>query len=286
MTDQPDEPRVQRQRLGAELRRLRTLAGLSGREVGRRAGISHPNVSRIENGTKVPSLPEVKAWARAVGLPGEDLARLTGMTESALNEVTTYRDRLRAGLPAMQQDVRELEATTRVLRNFSPVVIPGLLQTAAYARQVFEKSFLDPRDDLDDAVAGRLARQSIIADPSRHFEWITTETALKWRPAGIEPGVLAEQYDRIQVVAGLANVTLGVIPDGAPMTTVPWCGFVLYDVRDPGYEPFVIVENAHAAVYVNDPEDIDFYRRHLEAIRQSALSGADAVAFIRELAAG
>jgi transcriptional regulator with XRE-family HTH domain len=286
MTGQPDEPRVQRQRLGAELRRLRTLAGLSGREVGRRAGISHPNVSRIENGSKVPSLPEVTAWAEAVGLSGEDLARLTRMTEAALNEVTTYRDRLRAGLPAMQQDVRELEATTRVLRNFSPVVIPGLLQTASYARHVFEKSFLEPRDDVDEAVAGRLGRQSIIADPSRHFEWITTEMALRWRPAGIEPGAIAEQYDRIQVVAGLANVTLGVIPDGVPMTTVPWCGFVLYDVRDPGYEPFVIIENSHAAVYVNDPEDVDFYRAHFERIREAALSGADAIAFVREIAEG
>ena len=256
--DQADEPRVQRQRLGAELRRLRTLAGLSGREVGRRTGISHPNVSRIENGSKVPSLPEVKAWARAVGLPGEDLARLTGMTEAALNEVTTYRDRLRAGLTAMQQDVQELEATTRVLRNFSAVVIPGLLQTADYARHVLELSFIEPPDDLEDAVAGRLARQSIIADPSRHFEWIMTEAALRWRPAGLEPGVAAVQYDRIQVIASLSNVAIGVVRTGTPMKAVPWCGFVLYDVRDPGYEPFVIVETPHAAVYASDPADIEF----------------------------
>jgi transcriptional regulator with XRE-family HTH domain len=284
--EQADEPRVQRQRLGAELRRLRTLAGLSGREVGRRTGISHPNVSRIENGGKVPSLPEVKAWARAVGLPDGDLARLTGMTEAALNEVTTYRDRLRTGLPAMQQNVRELEATTRVLRNFSGVVVPGLLQTADYARHVLELSFLETPDGLEDAVAGRLARQSIIADPTRQFEFIITEAALRWRPTGLEPGVLAAQYDRIQVVASLTNVAIGVVRTGTPMKTVPWCGFVLYDVRDPGYQPFVIVETPHAAVYATDPADVEFYREHLAAIRQAAVFGDQAIAAVRSASAG
>ena len=284
MSDQPAEPRVQRLRLGAELRRLRTLAGLSGREVGRRTGISHPNVSRIENGSKVPSLPEVQAWAQAVGLPGDDLARLTGMTEAALNEVTTYRDRLRAGLPEMQQDVQELEATTRVLRNFSAVVIPGLLQVADYARHVLELSFIEPPDGLEGAVAGRLRRQSILADPSRHFEFLMPEAALRWRPAGIEPGVLAAQYDRIQVVAGLANVALGVVRTGTPMKTVPWCGFVLYDERDPGYDPFVIVEMPHGVEYASDPEDIGFYRDHLAAIRQAAVFGDEALDIVRAIA--
>jgi transcriptional regulator with XRE-family HTH domain len=278
-------PRAQRQRLGAELRRLRTLAGLSGREVGRRTGISHPNVSRIENGQVVPSLPQVKAWAGVVGLPPAELARLTGMTEAALTEVTTYRSRLQAGLPAMQHDVRELESTTRVLRNFSLTTVPGLLQTASYARHVLSLTPDVPADEVPEAVAARMERQSGLADPSRQFEFIVTDAALQWVPEGAAPGMLPEQLNRIAALAGLTNVSVAVVRAGVPTQVVPWCGFVLYDERDPGYEPFVIVETPHAAIYVSDPDDVDIYRRQLAALCRTALSGDGAVAFIRAMAA-
>ena len=58
------------------------------------------------------------------------------MAEAAVNEVTTLRARLSNGLAAVQEDVRSLEATARTLRNFQPGIIPGLLQTAAYARRI------------------------------------------------------------------------------------------------------------------------------------------------------
>jgi transcriptional regulator with XRE-family HTH domain len=283
MTEHP-EPRGQRLRLGAELRRLRTLAGLSGREVGRQTGISHPNVSRIENGQIVPSLPQVRAWASAAGLTPGELARLTAMTEAALNEVTTYRERLRAGLPAMQHDVRELEATTVLLRNFSPAAVPGLLQTARYARHVLSMTPDVPSDQIPGAVTARLERQSRLADPSRWFEFILTDAALRWTPAGAEPRMRAEQFDRIVAVAGLTNVSVGVVRPGTPISVVPWCGFVLYDERDPGYPPFVIVETPHAAIYASDPADIEIYRHQLAALRQQALFGNDALAAIRAIA--
>jgi hypothetical protein len=65
---------------------------------------------------------------------------------------------------------------------------------------------------------------------------------------------------------------------------VPWCGFVLYDERDSGYQPFVIVQTPHAAVYASDESDIETYREHLAAIRQAALFGNDALAAIRVIA--
>ena len=277
---EPQQPRAQRIRLGAELRRLRTLGGLSGREIGRRTGISQANVSRIENGQIVPSLPQVRAWATAAQAP-EAAGQLAAMTESALNEVTTFRDRLRDGLTPVQQDVRELESTTTTLRNFQPGIVPGLLQTADYARHVLGLAHAAPPGDIAPAVAARLERQAIIADPTRRFEWIMTESALRWAPVSAEPGMLVAQLDRLMVIAGLANAAVGVIPLGAPMKAIPRCGFVIYDERHPGYQPFVIVETPHAAVYVSDPDDVDVYREQLAALRQSALFGSDALAAIR-----
>src|SRR5260370_37986925 len=88
MTEPQTEPRVQRQRLGAELLRLRVLAGMTGREVERLAGISHPRLSRIENGEIAATLPQLRASARVVRTKGDTLTRLLRRTEAHVVEVT------------------------------------------------------------------------------------------------------------------------------------------------------------------------------------------------------
>jgi len=282
---EPAQPRTQRIRLGAELRRLRLLSGLSGRELAKRTGISQASISRMENGQVVPSLPEVTAWADAVQAPGDARARLAAMTETALNEVTTFRERLRAGLTAIQQDVRALEATCRTLRHFQPTLVPGLLQTPDYARHVLELADTDPNADIHAAVAARLERQAILYDSRRTSEFIITEAALRWLPAAAPAGMLAAQLDRLAAVAELPHIALGVIPLSAPMKAIPRCAFVLHEDCDAGHQPFVIAEVPHAAIYATDPDDVEVYRELLAALRQSAVSGAEAVSVIRATAA-
>ncbi|MGH4012621.1 MAG: helix-turn-helix domain-containing protein [Pseudonocardiaceae bacterium] len=272
MTD--GQPRVQRARLGAELRRLRLLAGLSGREVARRLGIGHASVSRIENAQQVPSLPEVNAWADAVGATSETRALLTTLVEAALNEVETWRSRLRAGLPGMQADVRQLEATAATLRKVLPTIVPGLLQTAEYARRVFELVDVLGDSDYAAAVAERMQRQQILYDPAHQFEFLITEAALRWRPG--PPRLLAAQLDHIRSASTLDNVTLGLIPADAQMRAVPWCGFTLYEDRADDQTPFVAMETAHAGLIVSDPADVAIYRKQLELLRESCVFGDEA----------
>lgn len=61
---------------------------------------------------------------------------LLALAEAAVNEVATFRVRLGGGLAAVQDSVRDLEASARVVRNFQPGIIPGLVQTAEYARRI------------------------------------------------------------------------------------------------------------------------------------------------------
>lgn len=277
-TSEAPGPRAQRAKLGAELRRLRALAGLSGREVARRTGISQAQVSRMENGEVIPSLPQVRSWVAALRLPKEQTRGLEGMAEAALNEVIRIRERVGEGLENVQQDTRQLESTTLVLRNYQPYMIPGLLQVPDYARCIFE--FLDPSADIALAIARRMERQAILYDPSRSFEFLLTESALRWHPASATAPVLAAQLDRLTVLAGLANVELGILPSGVPMTTAPSCGFVIYDQRTEGGQPFVNIELPHAQILVSDTADIEVYRDKLAIYRQSALYGAEAASFI------
>lgn len=277
---QSREPRTQRARLGAELRRARTLAGLSGRQVADATGLSQPTVSRIERGESVPSLREVIAWADAVEVGADRKALILGLAEAAVNEVTTFRARLSNGLAAVQEDVRGLEATARTLRNFQPGIIPGLLQTAEYARRIL--AFADETANVGAAVAARLTRQEILHEPGRSFEFLLTEAALRYRPGPRE--VLTAQLDHLAAVVTLEAISFGVIPADAEMHAITRCGFILYEDRLDGQPPFAIVETPHASLYANDPADVELYRDQLAAFRQSAVYGGEALEVVHRIA--
>jgi transcriptional regulator with XRE-family HTH domain len=277
---QSREPRTQRARLGAELRRVRALAGLSGRQIALATGISQPTVSRIERGESVASLREVTAWADAAGVGADRRALILGMAEAAVNEVTTMRARLSDGLAAVQEDVREREATARTLRNFQAGIIPGLLQTAEYARRIL--AFADDTAEVGPAVAARLARQEILHQAGRSFEFLLTEAALRYRPGPRE--VLTAQLDHLAAVVTLETISFGVIPADAEMHAITRCGFILYEDRIDDQPPFAIVETPHASLYANDPADIAIYRSQLAAFRQSAVYGAEALEVVHRIA--
>lgn len=278
------EPRVQRARLASELRRLRLLSGLSGRELAERIGVSQATVSRMENAHTVPSLPQVEAWAEAVDASEEARTALVALTEAALNELERWRVRLQEGLPAMQAEVGRLEASARSHRGFQPTLVFGLLQTAAYAQRVFE--IVDVREESEatdhgDAVTARLERQQILYDEDRHFEFVLTEAALRWRPG--PPRLLLAQLDRVSSVSTLEHVSLGVIPTGVRMRALPWCGFhLLEDLEDEG-QPLVELELPHAGLTVTEPSDVEIYREQLDLLRESAVFDEEARELLRRI---
>jgi len=274
---QPREPREQRTRLGAELRSLRMLAGLSGQALAREVGTSQKTVSRIERGESLPDLPQVTAWARSTGA-ADRLTILTGLLEAAINEVTAFRGKP-GGLASFQPEIRELEAVSGTVRNFQAGIIPGLLQTPGYARRVFELAGVG---DLAAAVAVRLERQQALYDEKRRFEFLLTEAALRWRPG--PPEMLAAQLGQVAALATLETVELGVIPAGAEMHAITRCSFIVYEDRTDGEPPVVAVETPHALLYAGDPADIEVYRGQLALFRRSALTGSEAVEFVRGLA--
>jgi transcriptional regulator with XRE-family HTH domain len=295
----PGEPRAQRGQLGAELRRIRMLAGLSGRQLARAAGLSQSAVSRAERGESVLSVPEVTAWADAAGVPGDRRAVLLALAEAAVNEVATFRLRLRGGLAAAQAAVGDLEASARVVRNFQPGIIPGLLQTADYARRILALADTTQDGGLAAAVAARLARQQALHDPARTFEFVITEAALRYRPgapdiltipdggwpaAALTRQALTGQLDHLAAVVTAQTITFGVIPADAEMHAITRCGFILYEDRTGGQPPVAVIETPHAALYASDPADIILYSDQLARLRQSAVYGADALHIVRSIA--
>jgi transcriptional regulator with XRE-family HTH domain len=272
----PDGPQ-----LGTQLRRLRELAGVSGRELAQRIGISQSTVSRIEAGRSVPSLPVVAAWALEVDASVETRERLALLTEALYSEVNPWRAMLGAG-GHVQGDIQEQEEQARHVRVFQPSVVPGLLQTAEYARRVFSLSQVPHAgDDLAAAVAARLQRQVALYRDDKQFDFLVTEAALRWRP-GL-PKLLLAQLHQIMSVNTLDNVSIGLIPLEVEARTFMSHGFVIYDVEDE--VALVSVDTIHANVVVRTAEDVDLYRQRWSLLSQMAVFGEDADKFLARVAA-
>jgi transcriptional regulator with XRE-family HTH domain len=268
-----DAQRKAREQLGAELARLRSLAGLGQRELASQAGLTQSKTSRVENGRAVPSRSEVHAWLNAVHADARARTTIEALLESTHTQVVAWRSAIRSGSGHLQHDVARLEAEAATIHGFACALIPGILQTPAYARALFAR--LVPLDGHDDevAVSARIQRQEQLYTPGKRFSFVITEHALRWTP-GAAADQLA-QLDRLGTLAQLPNIELAVVPAGAEP------GPALHDylmfLDRPGQEgPVVNVELTHADLTIDDPDDIALYRHEWERWHANALRDADA----------
>ncbi|QXV60305.1 helix-turn-helix transcriptional regulator [Amycolatopsis sp. TNS106] len=271
-----------REQLAAELRRLRDLAGVSGRDLAQRVGISQSKVSRIEAGAVVPSLPEVTAWGKELGVPVETQKRLTALTEAAYNEVHPWHSALEQP-GVLQEGAEEHESVATRLQVFQPSVVPGLLQTAEYARRVitlFHRQYTD--NDLRAEVAKRVHRQLALYDESRHFEFLITESALRWRPGSAT--LLLAQLDRIASLSTLGNVRVGLIPLDTTATTLTTHGFDIYEGDGGERDTSVLVEMIHGEMRTGAAKHVQIYRARWNLLQQMAIFDDEARKFLDSVA--
>lgn len=151
---------------------------------------------------------------------------------------------------------------------------------AEHSRRVLE--FADGPAEAGAATARHLSRQEILHHPSRSFEFLLTESALRYRPGPRE--VLTAQLDHPAAVVTLETITFGVIRCDAEMHAITRCEFVIYEDRIDDLPPFVIAETPHASVYANHPADVQVYRDQLAAFRESAVYGDEALKIVRRIA--
>ena len=215
--------------LAPRLRALRTDAGLIGTDLADRAGWNQSKVSRIETGKQLPSDADIRTWATLSGAAELVAAELLELLGDAQALHLDWKRRTRQGQAAVQASYNELVQGSKVIRHFETAVVPGLLQTAEYARciAVEAASIHGTDDDPDQVVAMKLQRQQVLYDSTKQFEFLLAEPVLRWLPC--PPNVMRAQLDRLQTLIGVPNVRLGIIPLGVQLDTVPQNNFVLYD---------------------------------------------------------
>lgn len=275
-----DEAAYERRQLGAALRALREATGLSGLAFSRQVGLAQSKVSRVELGQTVPSTADLDRWLEETAAPAERRAELHRLREVAATEALAWRRHRARGLPALQLDVAAVEASAQSLHYWHPTLVPGILQTPAYARAVYEAMHGPDQPDIAETIARRMDRQALLYEPDRRFQFVIGEAALRWRPG--PPSLMLGQLDRLGVVAALPNVDLRVLQFGE----VPvWRShhFTLYDHRDGG--PLVHVEGLEFGVNLRDPEDVARYVEAFKQLAEAAVTGQDAVALLKRVVA-
>ncbi|MFE7271297.1 helix-turn-helix domain-containing protein [Streptomyces sp. NPDC057623] len=261
-----------REELGRRLRELRVESPdgrLTGTELARRLGWPQSKISKLENGRQTPTDDDLRAWAEVVGQPAvfpELRARLKGFE----SHIRSWRRQLAAGHAPVQENWNTLVNESRTLHVWNNHVVNGMLQTADYARNLFERyaEFRRSPRDAEDAVRARMKRQEWLYLPGRQLKVLMWEGALRAKVC--PPEVLVAQLDRLLGVVGMDTIHLGIVPLDAALPLPPGGAFWILDDR------LVTVEDWHAELWLDDAETIALYRRVWDTFAESAVYGTDA----------
>ncbi|MCG0064888.1 MULTISPECIES: helix-turn-helix domain-containing protein [Streptomyces] len=254
--------------LGARLRVLRGESGLTGAVLAQRAGVGQPTVSKVETGRMVPSRDVLD---RLLGALGVDESVSREVRELLAGVVAAEDDEPTAVDVAEGMTVDEEVRSAQSVRSFQCVVLPAMLQSAEYARHVFESAPRTTPEAVGRAVAARVDRQSVLYEPGRESVFVVTEAVLRTWPGS--PALMLAQFDRLLAVESLSTVRLGVIPWRRPVPVLPRHGFTLCDQRA------VVIETFDNERVSTDAAEVAAYEETFERFERAAVFGDE----VREL---
>ncbi|PWI20027.1 transcriptional regulator [Streptomyces sp. Act143] len=284
-------PAVRRRKLGAELRALRTGAGLTSGEAARLAGWHQSKVSRIETGASGVKPADVRLLLDVYQVHDSQLRELllvlAGSDESGGRHHWWHA--YRGVLPPTYRDFISLESQASAMRTLEISVVPGLLQTPEYARAVTRAAVggLDEEADdrLDALVEVRLARQDVLrADPPLELSAVLDEGVLRREVGG--PGVMARQLTRLIEAARLPQVRLQVLPFAAGAHIGITGPFVIFSFSRTSDLDVVVLDHLTSSLYLERKEDLRAYTEAFNTLQIHALSPEDSLDYIAGIGDG
>jgi transcriptional regulator with XRE-family HTH domain len=282
----PPSPTVRRRRLAAELRRLRELAAQTGDDVAAQLEWSPSKISRIETAKTGAKISDVRKLLDLYGV--EDTHREELITLAREAERKGWWEAYSDALPAEYAAFIGLEAEAESAMNWEPQVIPGLLQTADYARQTIQ--FVQPIEIIppslvETRVEARLRRQQVLTS-ARPLELsvVMDESALLRNLGGRE--VMLNQLRRIVEVARLPNVTVQVLTlDGRhPVSSAPFILLQFGTIHDVTLQDVVHVEHLTGGFYFEEPRDTYRYAIAYRELLGAALPSEESLELISRVA--
>lgn len=270
-----------KRRLGAFLLELRGQASRTTIDAAAELKTSDSTVSRYESGHVLPVWSTVLTLLRYYDAGDAEHKRATQLWEDAKDEAPPVR--LPAGTPKSFRRLVSAEREAETERTIERSVIPGLLQTAEYARALVGAGhrFNDPDAPVDRVVGPRLTRQERLVDPAPlEFHAVIDEATIR-RVVG-SPDTMRDQLDHLLTLAERPNVTIQIMPflAGAYGTTSGACIIIGY--AEPDDLPNVYLEYPAGGAWVENEADVQRFTTMFEDAVQAALPPGDTADLIRE----
>lgn len=265
-------PQVARRLLRFELDRLGQQAGKTHTQSGERIGMSRVGFTQLISGKNLPSRPAVEVLMDFFGRPDRIplMLELLAVAKLKADRQGTMQQPVESSMNDFELFVG-LEAVATAIDVFDPVVVNGLLQTEAYARELIAyHASITLGVDVEASVALRLQRQSVITREASPAElWCVLEEQTLRRPVG-DAAVMASQIDHLLEMTGRPNINVQVIPREVGVHPALKGAFFLLRFEDDwrvAYE-----ETRRFAYYYDAPEAVEDYTKVMNHLRHLALS--------------
>jgi transcriptional regulator with XRE-family HTH domain len=250
-----------------ELQAARAKAGMSREELAARINYSASLIGMIETRRRVPTLDFAQRCDAAFGTPGT---------------FERIQQRLRTEpFPSWFRPFAHHEAEATALRTFQLVLIPGLLQTADYARAVLSTRVGATEDEIEQLVAARLERQAILDRDHPPLLWAVLDEGVLRRPVGGRDAMRG-QVEHLIEMAQRPNVVIQVIGSNVGAHAGLLGAFVIADLA--GAPSIVYLETALTGMIVERPEDVAAVTLRYDALKSEALPRAASLEVLKEVA--
>jgi transcriptional regulator with XRE-family HTH domain len=276
---------IDRRRLGIALRELRTARNIRPSDVNKHTGWSESKVSRMERGLVPINPADLRTLIQLYEI--KDQALMDSLL--ALASGSRGRDwwhRFSDVIPRQFSTYLGFEAVAASVHTYELAVVPGLLQTPAYARALVD-AVGDAATDEEAArrVEARMYRQQILqGEDAPRLHAIVDEGVLHRAVGG--PGVLHDQLVHMGDVAQRTNVIVQVVPFAAGAHSAVEGGFIILRFADATSGDVVSVDLRTRSLYLDNPAEVAAYRDAWESVLAVAATPADSQRMIMAAAEG
>jgi transcriptional regulator with XRE-family HTH domain len=267
--------------LGGHLRKLRAAAELTGTALAEELGWTTTRVSRIESGQIELDTVDLIRYLGALGIygaAGDDLIELCRLAGRKIGYwLSPHGEWLQDSLTSLIFH----EATADRCTTYEPRLVPGLLQTAEYARTRIAAEQWRSLKDVDECVRVRLERGQVLHVPNPgRFPFFIHEQALRFEVGGA--AIMQEQMIKLVLLAGLSHVTVRVVPTSAGDQAAFGEQFQLFEYGD--HRPLVYLDNHATGLFLEDREYVAPYRDLVTVLSKAALDEGQSRQMIATLA--
>ncbi|MBV9141898.1 MAG: helix-turn-helix domain-containing protein [Pseudonocardiales bacterium] len=273
------DPTIRGRELGDGLRQAMEEAGLTGKDAARLLDVSPSMISMVLSGKRGTSEVDIAAFLGLCRVPSAERERLLALCRE--QDTPGWLQQHGSRLPEQLRTLIDHENKAVTISDFETVGVPGLLQTAEYARAVISRSVNVPPEEVAERVAARLARHNLFSrNRPAAFAFYLHESVLRTPVGG--PAVMAEQLRHLHRMSARSYLTLRVLPLALGAHAAMTGAFRLMEFAE--FPPVVYLESETSCLFLEKPEEIQAYRRILGALAETALGEGQSRQLIAALA--